>query len=537
MYGFGTKSNTTQKILKSAIDNGYNLLDFKDTNKSINLIPSLINNNKKIYFCSKLVGEYSSEYHNPKNIENVFFKFLKKSGLPYWDIYYIHTFHSYGNYNILDTYNKLLKLKKSGYIKKIGISNITYEQLECLCLNIIQPDYIQIEIHPYLSEKKIVEFCYKKDIKIVAHSPFGSELISEIIKEKILINLSQKYNVDIFSIILRWHQQRNIIPIPSTNNINHLINNIKKKDFNLTINEIDSINSLNKNKRFIIKPNHPKNLNNLKGFYYKSEYIKSDNYILNKINNEGFYLLDNLDTINLGCERLNKYLDSNVIKKKKLYDRNFQVKYNDEQIQKELNLIVNNNLLLNLANSYINEKNIEKKIYLTESYLNNNLAPETTQNFHVDNQKKNLKVIIYLKDVEDSGAVKIVSKKIEKNIFNKLKWFIDRKNLDKFFNLNHVPRITEDELIKNKLNPFIKELNGKKYNIILFDGSFIHCGGYIKKKKRRAIYIEYYSKSVILPDYFFILLNNYLYLKLLFLLNIFRKITKLIHKNIYMIYN
>ena len=523
MYGFGTKSNTSQKILQAAIANGYNFLDFKDTNKSINLIPSLINNsNNKIYFCSKLVGEDSKEYHNPEKVEEIFFYFLKKSRLPYWDIYYIHTFHSYGNYNILNTYDKLLKIKKNGYIKKIGVSNITYEQLECLCSNTTQPDCIQIEIHPYLPEEKIVDFCHKKNIMIVAHSPFGSYFISEIIKEKILINLSQKYKVDIFNIILRWHQQRNIIPIPSTNNNNHLINNIKKKIyFTLTKNEIESINSLNKNKRLFIKPNHPIILKNLKGFYYKSNYIKSDNYILNKINNKGYFVFDSLDNINPICDRLNKYLDSNssFLQKKQLYRRNYQIIYKDAVIQKELNLIANNNLLLNLAYSQINNKNIETNIYLTENFLSYNLAPQQTQNFHVDAQKKNLKVIIYLNDIED-GNFKIVSKKIEKKKFNKLKWFTEKKDMSRHFRSNIIPRLSYDELQKKQLTSLIEELNGKKYNILLFDGSFIHSGGYIKQKKRRAIYIEYSSK-VLKPDYFLILAHNYLYLKLLFLTKIF----------------
>ena len=127
----------------------------------------------------------------------------------------------------MKTYNELLSLKEEKLCLNVGLSNITFEQLEAIVINSKKPDYIQIEIHPYLVEERIVNFCKNNQIKIVAHSPFGSSLWDEIAKDKILLELSNKHNLTVAQLVLNWHVSRGIIPIPSSNDKNHMESNLK----------------------------------------------------------------------------------------------------------------------------------------------------------------------------------------------------------------------------------------------------------------------------------------------------------------------
>jgi len=260
MIGYGTKPNTKSIYIRYAIEKGYKMIDTKNSNKNISYFKEILKgiNRENIIICSKLVGFKNPENHRPCNIKKKCLEMLKEAGLEYWDIYYIHTTHSFGNIPILDTYRELIKLKEEGLTKNIGLSNITQQQLETIIINSVKPDYIQIEIHPYLTENRLISFCKENDIKIVAHSPLGSKFRKKIFDEQILIELSKKYNKTISQIILQWHISRGIIPIPSSTNLNHIKQNLNSL-FSISEIDLNKITNINKNLRVWIKKNHINN--------------------------------------------------------------------------------------------------------------------------------------------------------------------------------------------------------------------------------------------------------------------------------------
>jgi diketogulonate reductase-like aldo/keto reductase len=481
MIGFGTKTNTSKDIIQTAIDSGYNFIDTKDTNSSISYLKTLKYDRSKIFFCSKLVGESNFDNHKPKNVYNECIKSLKLAGLEYWDIYYIHTVHSFNDVNILDTYQEIVKLKNNKKILNIGLSNILYEQLETIILNSTKPDYIQIEIHPYLVEKRLVNYCLLNNIKVVAHSPLGSSLWKDISKEEKLIELSLKYKKSISQIILKWHISRGIIPIPSSNNIEHIKNNL---DLNFEINQddLDSITYLNKNKRIYVKPNHYESIGSIVTEPLKNitTVSKINNSILEEILKKGFYInnIINSDIYSI-CQKIEKEINTNKLNCK--YIQSYGIQIINENCNKYMKELINNTFFINLFNNYFDEK---YKIYyfIKKSIINNNLAPSSTGLYHRDMQKKSLKIIIYLTDVNKyNGPFKIIYPEIPENN-SKITWYNDKVN----------KRTTEEQINLYYSPDNIISVEGSKYTIIIFDGNILHSGGYIQKDNRVVMYIEAY---------------------------------------------
>lgn len=67
------------------------------------------------------------------------------------------------------------ELQKEGKIKNIGVSNFNTAQLKDILDNCeIKPVINQVEIHPYLQNDTLVDFCHKHNVAVSAYAPVGA---------------------------------------------------------------------------------------------------------------------------------------------------------------------------------------------------------------------------------------------------------------------------------------------------------------------------------------------------------------------------
>ncbi len=165
--------------------------------------------------------------------------------MDYLDLYLIH-WPVEGKYK--EVWKTLEYLYKEGRVRAIRVSNFQVHHLQDLLGDAeIKPVINQVELHPYLSQKKVREFCKENDIQVEAWSPLmaGNGLLeNEILKE-----IAKKYNKTVAQIVLRWDLQSQVVTIPKSTNERRLIENIDIFDFNLSKSDIDRIDSLNQDLR------------------------------------------------------------------------------------------------------------------------------------------------------------------------------------------------------------------------------------------------------------------------------------------------
>lgn len=70
-----------------------------------------------------------------------------------------------------------------------------------------------------------------------------------LLENETLKEIAKKYNKTVAQIVLRWVLQSQIVTIPKSTNERRLIENIDIFDFNLSKDDIDKIDSLNKDLR------------------------------------------------------------------------------------------------------------------------------------------------------------------------------------------------------------------------------------------------------------------------------------------------
>ncbi|EHO51551.1 2,5-diketo-D-gluconic acid reductase B domain protein [Lentilactobacillus kisonensis F0435] len=125
------------------------------------------------------------------------------------------------------------------------VSNFEPEHLDRLINETgVTPAVNQIEVHPYWNNERMLAADQARGIVSEAWSPLGRG--SSALKEPVIQDLAKKYNKNAGQIILRWHTQRDVIPIPRSSNLSHQRANKDIFDFELTNDEIQAINGLSK---------------------------------------------------------------------------------------------------------------------------------------------------------------------------------------------------------------------------------------------------------------------------------------------------
>ena len=142
---------------------------------------------------------------------------------------------------------------KDGTVKSLGISNYyTKKDFDDITKNAtIMPAVIQNENHIYYNDKEFQEYVSKYGTVIESYYPLGGRgHTDDSLNNNVIANIANKYNKTSAQVILRWHIQSGYIVIPGSSNENHIKENVSIFDFYLSDDEMNSINSLNTNKRY-----------------------------------------------------------------------------------------------------------------------------------------------------------------------------------------------------------------------------------------------------------------------------------------------
>lgn len=169
---------------------------------------------------------------------------LHKLGLDYMDLYLIH-WPGVDKYN--ETWRAFEKLYKEGRVRAIGVSNFHVSHLEDLIRNAeIKPMVNQVEFHPHLTQKELLAYCKKEGIQLEAWSPLKK---GELLNEPVLKDIAAKYNKSVAQVILRWDLQHGVVTIPKSIKEHRIIENANVFDFELTADDMETIDGLNQNSR------------------------------------------------------------------------------------------------------------------------------------------------------------------------------------------------------------------------------------------------------------------------------------------------
>lgn len=249
ILGLGTYSltgDTAYNSVLSALAQGYRLIDTAYMYGNEEEIGRAIRDSgiprSEIFLITKIYP--GSQFANPEEAIELA---LSKLDIEYIDMMLLH----HPGDNDVKAYKAIEKYINEGKIKAAGLSNWYIEEIDDFISQVdIMPALIQNEIHPYYQETEVIKYMHNLGIAMQAWYPLGGRgHTQELLNDTVIKSIAEKHNVSSAQVILRWDLQNGVIAIPGSSNPAHQKENISIFEFELTDEEMEQMNSLNRNEK------------------------------------------------------------------------------------------------------------------------------------------------------------------------------------------------------------------------------------------------------------------------------------------------
>ncbi|HEX2474873.1 MAG TPA: aldo/keto reductase, partial [Lacipirellulaceae bacterium] len=161
---------------------------------------------------------------------------------------------------IAETWQAMENLVRGGLVRNIGVCNFNTALLRDLltCAEIL-PAVLQVEMHPFLAQEKLLRFCMEHNIVVTAFSPLGAasyvslgmaEADDSALEQPAVCEAAKRHVKTAAQVLLRWGVQRGTAVIPKTTRPERLRENLAIFDFELSDEEMKAITALDRNRRF-----------------------------------------------------------------------------------------------------------------------------------------------------------------------------------------------------------------------------------------------------------------------------------------------
>lgn len=267
LVGLGTykiPNDEIPSVLQRAFEYGYRKIDTARYYKNEEVIGKAISEieipRTELFITTKMDVEFlykSIEFlgHKKKlpirrqSLRSALFQQLERLHTDYVDMYLLHTaipkYYKYWG-------KEVKKLYEEGYVKSIGVCTFSLHDFELYEAELKDlPMVNKIEISPFNTNKEIISYCKGRGVHLEAFATFGTTkknpvAATELLENEIITDIAKKHGKTPSQVILRWVLEQGISVVPKARGEKHLFENINVFDFELSTDEMQLIDTLDK---------------------------------------------------------------------------------------------------------------------------------------------------------------------------------------------------------------------------------------------------------------------------------------------------
>ena len=251
--GFGTYKITEEKdmdlAVNTALEAGYTYFDTAKFYENEDILGRYLKESGKKRSDYQIATKVWPNAYKADDTKRSLDESIKDLGVDYLDVALLHW---YGK-NYKESLKVLKDYKDQGIIKSIGVCNFSTGQMTELLETGITPVLDQLESHLHLQDKDTHEFLKENKILHQAWGPL-SQGKSDLLEEKILKEIADKYGKTPAQIALKWNIERGVMILVKSSNKGRIHENIEIFDFNLTYEDMHALASLDKKTRYSADP-------------------------------------------------------------------------------------------------------------------------------------------------------------------------------------------------------------------------------------------------------------------------------------------
>lgn len=245
LIGLGTyalRGMSGAEAMAAALDNGYRLLDSAVNYENEGAVGNAVRRSsvprEDVRVTSKLPGRHHKKAAARFAIEES----VLRSGLDYLDLYLIHWPNpSQGLF--VEAWEAMIEARERGLLRSIGVSNFLPEHLDLLIDKTgVAPSVNQVELHPYFNQAEQRAADRERGVLTQAWTPIGKG--TALLAETPIVEIAGKHSRTPAQVVLRWHVQLGVLPIPKSATPSRQIENLGVEDFELDAADMAAIGTI-----------------------------------------------------------------------------------------------------------------------------------------------------------------------------------------------------------------------------------------------------------------------------------------------------
>jgi alcohol dehydrogenase (NADP+) len=156
-----------------------------------------------------------------------------------------------------ETWREMERAKAEGLVRHIGVSNFSPARMEKLiAASSYAPEVNQVECHPFLIQKELLEVCNRHGVALTAYCPVGSGKggdgeVPGIFENDTMLRIAKSHGISPAQVALAWAIGRGTVAIPKSTNVSRQRENLAAAEISLSESEMREIDSLDCGFRYI----------------------------------------------------------------------------------------------------------------------------------------------------------------------------------------------------------------------------------------------------------------------------------------------